>query len=136
MSADSPGESGVAVLRYQPITSAVITDACLNTRWHHGAYISPKEDTGWLALVARSGGSCRDSVHGVVGTMNAAWSRHDWLLVLSSANILATAPVYDPTELSRANRVATVQRTLSRPDPVATLSRQLMYICTMVPSGV
>ena len=25
------------VLRYQPITTAVITDACLNTRWHHGA---------------------------------------------------------------------------------------------------
>ena len=33
------------VLRYQPITTAVITDACLNTRWHHGAYTSPKEDT-------------------------------------------------------------------------------------------
>ena len=46
---------------------------------------------------------------------------------LSSAYILATAPVYDPTELSRANRVATVQRTLLRPDPdLATLSRQLM----------
>ena len=26
------------VLRYQPITTAVVTDACLNTRWHHGAY--------------------------------------------------------------------------------------------------
>ena len=47
--------------------------------------------------------------------------------VLSPACILATAPVYDPTELSRANRVATVQRTLSRPDPdLATLSRQMM----------
>ena len=33
---------------------------------------------------------------------------------LSSAYILATAPVYDPTELSRANRVATVQRPLRR----------------------
>ena len=33
------------VLRYQPITTSVITDACLNTRWHHGAYTSPKEDT-------------------------------------------------------------------------------------------
>ena len=56
---------------------------------------------------------------------------HDLQLIymsyLSSAYILATAPVYDPTELSRANRVATVQRTLSRPDPdLATLSRQLM----------
>ena len=28
------------VLKYQPITTAVITDACLNTRWHHGAYTS------------------------------------------------------------------------------------------------
>ena len=36
------------VLRYQPITTAVITDACLNTRWHHGAYTSYKEDTRWL----------------------------------------------------------------------------------------
>ena len=27
-------------LRYQPITTAVVTDACLNTRWHHGAYTS------------------------------------------------------------------------------------------------
>ena len=26
------------LLRYQPITTAVVTDACLNTRWHHGAY--------------------------------------------------------------------------------------------------
>ena len=28
------------VLRYQPITTAVVTDACLTTRWHHGAYTS------------------------------------------------------------------------------------------------
>ena len=28
------------VLRYHPITTAVVTDACLNTRWHHGAYTS------------------------------------------------------------------------------------------------
>ena len=28
------------VLRCQPITTAVVTDACLNTRWHHGAYTS------------------------------------------------------------------------------------------------
>ena len=27
-------------LRYQPITTAVITEACLNARWHHGAYTS------------------------------------------------------------------------------------------------
>ena len=28
------------LLRYQPITTVVVTDACLNTRWHHGAYTS------------------------------------------------------------------------------------------------
>ena len=28
------------VIRYQPITTAVVTDACLNTRWHYGAYTS------------------------------------------------------------------------------------------------
>ena len=38
-------EKKLEVLRYQPITTAVITDACVNTRWHHGAYTSPKEDT-------------------------------------------------------------------------------------------
>ena len=37
-----------------------------------------------------------------------------YVVLLSPAYILATAPVYDPTELSRANRVATVQRSLSR----------------------
>ena len=28
------------VLRYQPITTAVVTDACLNTRWHHTHQLS------------------------------------------------------------------------------------------------
>ena len=28
------------LLRYQPITTAIVTDACLNTRWHHGVYTS------------------------------------------------------------------------------------------------
>ena len=42
--------------------------------------------------------------------------------ILSPAYILATVPVYDPTELSRANRVATVQRSLRRlnHDPIQT----------------
>ena len=35
----SPALAG-KVLRYQPITTAVVTDACLNTRWHHGAHSS------------------------------------------------------------------------------------------------
>ena len=33
---------------------------------------------------------------------------------VNPAHILETMPVYDPSELSRANRVATVQRTLRR----------------------
>ena len=44
------------VLRYQPITTAVITDACLNTRWHnvHGAYTAAVAE--WLAR--RTPSSC------------------------------------------------------------------------------
>ena len=63
------------VLRYQPITTAVVTDACLNTRWHHGAYTS----AGCLERVARSG-SGRDSV----GAMDAELSRPDWLATVQS----------------------------------------------------
>ena len=53
------------LLRYQPITTAVITEACLNTRWHHGAYTS--------AALRESLGVDR------VVTMYAARSRPDWL---------------------------------------------------------
>ena len=37
------------VIRYQPITTAVVTDACLNTRWHHGAY-TPAALSGSLGM--------------------------------------------------------------------------------------
>ena len=60
------------LLRYQPITTAVVTDACLNTRWHHGIYII------CLERVARYG-SGRDNVLGSVGAMNAELSRPDLL---------------------------------------------------------
>ena len=60
------------LLRYQPITTAVVTDACLNTRWHHGIYII------CLERVARYG-SGRDNVRGSVGAMNAELSRPDLL---------------------------------------------------------
>ena len=53
------------VLRYQPITTAVVTDACLNTRWHHGAYTS--------AVLRESLGLDR------VVTVYAELSRPDWL---------------------------------------------------------
>ena len=37
------------VIRYQPITTAVVADAWLNTRWHHGAY-TPAALRGSLGL--------------------------------------------------------------------------------------
>ena len=60
------------LLSYQPITTAVVTDACLNARWHHGIYII------CLERVARYG-SGRDNVRGSVGAMNAELSRSDLL---------------------------------------------------------
>ena len=33
------------LLRYQPITTAVITEACLNTRWHHGDVMQALPDS-------------------------------------------------------------------------------------------
>ena len=61
------------LLRYQPITTAVVTDACLNTRWHHGAYTSAaSRESLWY-------GSGRDNVRGSVGAMNAEQSRPDLL---------------------------------------------------------
>ena len=62
------------VVRYQPITTAVIPDACLITRWHNGAlYHRKKTHCGSLERVARSG-SCRESVRGSVGAMYAELS--------------------------------------------------------------
>ena len=60
------------LLRYQPITTAVVTDACLNSRRHHGIYII------CLERVARYG-SGRDNVRGPVGAMKAELSRPDLL---------------------------------------------------------
>ena len=77
------------VLRYQPITTAVVTDACLNTRWHHGAYIS------CLKRVARSGSS-RDSVCGSVGAMDAELSRPDGLATVQSGRKQAQSRVCTP----------------------------------------
>ena len=78
------------VARYQPITTAVIRDACLNTRWNHGAYVyhRKKIQCGCLEIVARSG-SCRDSVRGSVGAMNAELSRPDLLATVQSGRKLA-----------------------------------------------
>ena len=56
------------VLRYQPITTA--TDACLNTRWHHGAYTS--------AVLRESLGLDR------VVTVYVELSRPDWLATVQS----------------------------------------------------
>ena len=57
-----------------------ITDAYLNTRWHHGVYLC-----GCLERVARSDyGSCLDNVRGAVGAMNAELSQPDLLATVQS----------------------------------------------------
>ena len=50
---------------------------------------------GCIERVARSG-SCRDSVRGVVGTMNAARSRPDWLATVQSGRKQAQSRVCTP----------------------------------------
>ena len=69
------------VVRSQPITTAVIPDARLNTRWHHGVCVSPKEDS--LERVARSG-SRRDNVRGSIGAKNDELMRADLLATVQS----------------------------------------------------
>ena len=56
------------VLRYQPVTTAVITDACLNTRWHHGAYTS----------AALRGSLGLDRVVTVYVVQSAQWTLGSW----------------------------------------------------------
>ena len=80
------------VLRYQPITTAVVTDACLNTRWHHGAYTSAV----LRESVARSG-SGRHSVRGLVGAMDAELSRPDWLATVQSGRKQVQSRVCTPS---------------------------------------
>ena len=69
------------VVRSQPITAAVNPDACLNSRWHHGVYKSPKG--GCPERVARSR-SRLDNVCGSIGAMNAELSRPDLLGTVQS----------------------------------------------------
>ena len=71
------------VLRYQPITSAVVTDACLNTRWHHGAYTS--------AVLRESLGLDR------VVTVYAELSRPDWLATVQSGRKQVQSRVCTPS---------------------------------------
>ena len=75
------------VLRYQPITTAVVTDACLNTRWHHGAYTS--------AVLRESLGL--DRVVTVVGAMDAELSRPDWLATVQSGRKQVQSRVCTPS---------------------------------------
>ena len=70
------------VLRYQPITTAVVTDACLNTRWHHGAYTS--------AVLRESLGLDR------VVTVYAELSRPDWLATVQSGRKQVQSRVCTP----------------------------------------
>ena len=71
------------VLRYQPITTAVVTDACLNTRWHHGAYTS--------AVLIESLGLDR------VVTVYAELSRPDWLATVQSGRKQVQSRVCTPS---------------------------------------
>ena len=71
------------VLRYQPITTAVVTDACLNTRWHHGAYTS--------AVLRESLGLDR------VVTVYAELSRPDWLATAQAGRKQVQSRVCTPS---------------------------------------
>ena len=71
------------VLRYQPITTAVVTDACLNTRWHHGAYTS--------AVLRESLGLDR------VVTVYVELSRPDWLATVQSGRKQVQSRVCTPS---------------------------------------
>ena len=70
------------LLRYQPITTAVITEAYLNTRWHHGAYTSAalRESLGVVRVV----------------TMYVARSRPDWLATVQSGRKQVQSRVCTP----------------------------------------
>ena len=54
-----------------------------------------KIPSGCIERLARSG-SCRESVRGVVGTMNAARSRPDWLATVQSGRKQAQSRVCTP----------------------------------------
>ena len=87
------------VLRYQPITTAVVTDACLNTRWHHGAYTS--------AVLRESLGLDR------VVTVYAELSGPDWLATVQSGRKQVQSRVCTPSfrvtsQLSLDGTVATI----------------------------
>ena len=71
------------VLRYQPITTAVVTDACLNTRWHHGAYTS--------AVLRESLGLDR------VVTVYVELSRPDWFATVQSGRKQVQSRVCTPS---------------------------------------
>ena len=77
------------VLRYQPITTAVVTDACLNTRWHHGAYTS--------AVLRESLGLDR------VVTVYAELSRPDWLATVQSGRKQVQSRVCTPSFMNATN---------------------------------
>ena len=92
------------VLRYQPITTAVVTDACLNTRWHHGAYTS--------AVLRESLGLDR------VVTVYAELSRPDWLATVQSGRKQVQSRVCTPSFIRKALPGAYKARTKSAPNPL------------------
>ena len=92
----------LSIISHVPLNSLTITIASHSIR---------------SAVPLRIAGHCGltvlyDSAASTSSTYSFASSK--LLVGLSPAYILATVPVYDPTELSRAHRVATVQRSLRR----------------------
>ena len=55
-----------------------------------------KTPGGCIDRLARSGSCRRESVRGVVGTMNAAWSRPDWLATVQSGRKQVQSRVCTP----------------------------------------
>ena len=72
-----------------------------------------KAPGGCIDRLARSG-SCRESVRGVVGAMNAARSRPDWLATVQSGRKQAQSRVCTPGFIRRSLSLHFLRRTFSR----------------------
>ena len=104
------------VLRYQPITTAVVADACLNTRWHHGAYTS--------AVLRESLGLDR------VVTVYAELSRPDWLATVQSGRKQVQSRVCTPSFTFQPILRENLESPLLRYQPITTAVVTGVYLNT------
>ena len=102
------------VLRYQPITNAVVTDACLNTRWHHGAYTS--------AVLRESLGLDR------VVTVYVELSRPDWLATVQSGRKQVQSRICTPSLTCSALILNTEKKDCFAPRSNETLSAASAFL--------